>query len=101
MRRRVSAETGRLPLSAYDTVLIDTPARTLVDLCASDHEVAWVEVEDDAPVEVIVLHGPRPLEVIEQLGSEVGRPARPPARKPLTMPDLFEGAPVPPCLDDD
>src|SRR5690606_31837520 len=29
------------------------------------------------------------------------RPARPPARKALTMPDLFEGAPVPPCLDDD
>ncbi len=25
MRRRVSSATGRLPLSAYDTVLRDTP----------------------------------------------------------------------------
>lgn len=59
-------------------VLIDTPARTLVDLCASDPAVAWVEVEDGAAVEMIVFHGPTPLEVIAQLGAEVGRPGRPP-----------------------
>ena len=59
-------------------VLVDTPVRTQVDLCASDPEVAWVEVEDDAPVEVLVFHGPEPLDVIAQLGAEVGRPGRPP-----------------------
>ena len=42
MRRRVSGETGRLPLSAYDTVLIDTPAASchLVDLRHADSVVA-------------------------------------------------------------
>lgn len=59
-------------------VLVDTPARTLVDLCAADAARATVEVEDDAPLEVLVFHGPRPLEVIAQLGAAVGRPARPP-----------------------
>lgn len=29
------------------------------------------------------------------------RPAAPPARKPLTLPDLFEGPAVPPCLEDE
>ncbi len=28
-------------------------------------------------------------------------PSAPPARKPVTLPDLFEGAAVPPCLRDD
>jgi alpha-glucosidase len=60
-------------------VLVDTPARTLVDLCAADPARATVEVEDDAPLTLLVFHGPTPLEVIEQLGAEVGRPARPPA----------------------
>ncbi len=32
MRRRVSAEMGRLPLSAYDTVLIETPAASATSL---------------------------------------------------------------------
>ena len=32
MRRRVSGEIGRLPLSAYDTVLIDTPAASATSL---------------------------------------------------------------------
>ena len=60
-------------------VLVDTPARTLVDLCAADPTRATVEVEDGAPLDLLVFHGPRPLEVVEQLGAEVGRPARPPA----------------------
>ncbi|MDQ3032791.1 MAG: hypothetical protein M3Y87_10265 [Myxococcota bacterium] len=59
-------------------VLIDTPSRTLVDLCARDPEVAWIEVESGAPIDAIVFHGPAPLDVIAQLGAEVGRPARPP-----------------------
>lgn len=60
-------------------VLVDTPARTLVDLCAADPTRASIEVEDDAPLTLFVFHGPSPLEVIEQLGAEVGRPARPPS----------------------
>lgn len=60
-------------------VFVDTPARTLVDLCATDSVRASVEVEDGAPLDFLVFHGPRPLDVIEQLGAEVGRPARPPA----------------------
>lgn len=59
-------------------VMIDTPARTLVDLCASDPEVAWIEVEDGAPVDALVFHGPSVPEVIHALGDEVGRPSRPP-----------------------
>ncbi len=60
-------------------VLIDTPARTLVDLCDTDPGVAWIEVEDGAPLEAWVFHGPTPFEVVRQLGDEVGRPRRPPA----------------------
>ncbi|UJR84803.1 TIM-barrel domain-containing protein [Sandaracinus amylolyticus] len=59
-------------------VLVDTPARTLVDLCQRDARVAWVEVEDLAPLDVLVLHGPRPRDVIRQLGDEIGRAVRPP-----------------------
>ena len=59
-------------------VMIDTPARTLVDLCASDPEVAWIEVEDGAPLEVQVFHGPSVPALIEALGDAVGRPSRPP-----------------------
>src|SRR5690349_15672400 len=32
MRRRVSGATGRFPLSAYETVLIDTPAASATSL---------------------------------------------------------------------
>lgn len=60
-------------------VLVDTSARTLVDLCDSDPGRAEVEVEDDAPLEISIFHGPEPMQVIEQLSSVVGRPARPPA----------------------
>lgn len=59
-------------------VLVDTPARTLVDLCQTDPAIAWVEVEDVAPTDVLVFHGPAPRDVIRQLGDEVGRAARPP-----------------------
>ncbi len=59
-------------------VLVDTTARTLVDLCKRDPNVAWVEVEDGAAVDLLVLHGPRPRDVIRELGNEVGRPSRPP-----------------------
>lgn len=59
-------------------VLVDTDARTLVDLCARDADVAWVEVEHDAPLDVLVFHGPRPADVVRRLGDEVGRAARPP-----------------------
>lgn len=60
-------------------VMIDTPARTLVDLCAGDPDVAWVEVENDAPVEVLVFHGPSTGALVDALGAELGRPSRPPA----------------------
>ena len=59
-------------------VLVDTPARTLVDLCKTDATVAWIEVEDAAPLDVLVFHGPRPAEVVRQLGDEIGRAKRPP-----------------------
>lgn len=59
-------------------VLVDTPARTLVDLCKTDSRVAWVEVEDAAPVDVLVFHGPRPSELVRALGDEIGRAKRPP-----------------------
>ncbi len=41
-----------------------------------DAGVAWMDVVNDAaPVEWAVYHGPTPLDVIRQLGDEVGRPA--------------------------
>ena len=69
-------------------VLVDTLAKVDVDLCASDPEVAWVEVEhrvpgsaigeEDTAFEAVVLHGPTPRDVVRQLGDRVGRPSRPP-----------------------
>jgi sulfoquinovosidase len=59
-------------------VMVDTSARTLVDLCAREDDVAWIEVEDGAPVEALVLHGPSPADLVEQLGDVVGRPTLPP-----------------------
>ncbi len=59
-------------------VWVRTSARTLVDLCARDERAAWVEVESGAALEVMVLHGPRPLDVVRQLGAALGAPARPP-----------------------
>lgn len=60
-------------------VLVDTDARVLVDLCAETSNVAWVEVEDDEPLDVTVFQGPTPTEVVRSLGDIVGRPALPPA----------------------
>jgi alpha-glucosidase len=58
-------------------VLVDTPARVLVDLCRTDPALATVEVEDTR-FDVIVFHGPTPKDVIRQLGDEVGRAPLPP-----------------------
>lgn len=53
--------------------------RVEADVCRTDSAVAWLEVIDGAPVELRVFHGPTPLDVIRQLGDEVGRPPEPPA----------------------
>lgn len=55
-------------------VLFLTDHRTRVDVCATDEAVAWIEVTDDSPLEWLVFHGPTPLDVVRQLGDEVGRP---------------------------
>ncbi len=60
-------------------VLLHTPRRVEVDLCASDPEVAWLEVVGREPLEATVFDGPTPLDVIRQLGDEVGRPTPLPA----------------------
>lgn len=60
-------------------VLVRTDHRVEADVCATDPGVAWLEVIDGAPLELVVFHGPTPLEVVSQLGEEVGRPALPPA----------------------
>lgn len=59
-------------------VLLRTDHRVEVDVCAADPSVAWLEVVDGAPIDALVFHGPTPLEVIAQLGEEVGRPKAPP-----------------------
>ncbi len=59
--------------------LFDTDRRVDVDLCASDEEIAWFEVNSGAPVQWRVFHGPTALDVIGQLGDLVGRPTQPPA----------------------
>jgi len=58
--------------------LVQTAQRVEVDLCRSDPEVAWFEVVDDAPLDVLAFHGPTALDVIDQLGEAVGRPTAPP-----------------------
>jgi len=58
--------------------LFRTNRRVIVDLCATDEDVAWVEVVSGAPVVWRVFHGPTPSDVIRQLGSQVGTPAQPP-----------------------
>jgi len=60
-------------------LLAKTAQRTLVDLCKRDPAVAWMEVESGEPLELVVFHGPTPLDVIRELGDEVGRPRLPPA----------------------
>jgi len=58
--------------------LFETDHRTVVDLCASDPEVAWFEVEGGASFEAVVFDGPTTPDVIRQLGDVVGRPQPPP-----------------------
>ena len=60
-------------------LLLKTSRRSLVDLCKSDPDVAWLEAESGEPLEAVVFHGPKPLDVVRQLGDEVGRPKPPPA----------------------
>ncbi len=68
-------------------VLIDTTARVDVDLCASETDVAWIEVEHRDPaatteqrsLRALVLHGPTPRDLVGQLGDRTGRPPVPPA----------------------
>jgi alpha-glucosidase len=59
-------------------VLVDADVRMTADVCATDAARASMEVETDQPFAVHVFHGPAPMQVIEQLGALVGRPARPP-----------------------
>jgi sulfoquinovosidase len=59
--------------------LVHTDRRALVDLCAADPSVAWIEVESGAPLEMVLYHGPTPADVIRQLGDELGRPKELPA----------------------
>ena len=59
--------------------LFDTERRVDVDLCATDEDIAWIEVISGATVQWRVFHGPTGLDVIRQLGDLVGRPTQPPA----------------------
>lgn len=56
-------------------VLFRTDERVRVDLCLADEDVAAIEVTSPGAVEWVVFTGPTPLDVIEQLGEEVGVPA--------------------------
>ena len=58
--------------------LFDTDHRVDVDLCATDEDIAWIEVISGATVQWRVFHGPTGLDVIRQLGELVGRPTQPP-----------------------
>jgi len=60
-------------------MLLSTERRVETDLCATDPEVAWLEVVDAAPIESTIFHGPTPLDVVGQLSAEVGIPAEPPS----------------------
>lgn len=58
-------------------VLIDTTARVLVDLCARESDVAWIEVEATT-FDLVVFAGAGPYDVLRQLGDAVGRSPEPP-----------------------
>lgn len=58
--------------------LVLTDRRVEVDLCRTDPGVAWIEAVSPDPLRLLVFHGPRPLDVIRQLGDMVGRPKAPP-----------------------
>jgi len=59
-------------------LLLLTDHRVEADVCSTDPETAFLEVVSGEPLSAIVFHGPTPLDVVEQLGDEVGRPIRPP-----------------------
>ena len=59
-------------------VLFDTARRVELDLCASDEDVAWIEVIGGDRVQWSVFHGPTTKDVIRQLSDVVGRPSKPP-----------------------
>lgn len=111
---RGDAHTVYFPMPYYIDargfgVLILTSYRVDVDLCATDRDVAWLEVAAGEPLELLVFHGPTPLDVIRQLGDVVGRPALPPAwafegvwigaqggrEEVLDEVELFEAAEIP------
>ena len=48
-----------------------TDRRSLLDLCRSEPDVAWIEVESGEPLDLLLLHGPTMPRVVEAL-SEVG-----------------------------
>lgn len=54
--------------------VVATDARVLVDLCATDPTRATFEVEDSAPIDLYVLHGPTVRDVVRELGDIYGRP---------------------------
>ncbi len=60
-------------------VLFETDYRTNVDLCATDAEVAWIEVMAGGELSWRVFDGPEPKDVIGQLGDHIGRPKAPPS----------------------
>lgn len=59
--------------------LVLTDRRVEVDLCRTDPAIARIEAISGDPLRLLVFHGPRPLDVIRQLGDVVGRPKAPPA----------------------
>jgi sulfoquinovosidase len=57
-------------------LLAKTYARVLVDLCKTEPDLARLEVESGAPLELVFFHA---CDGVRQRGDEVGRPTRPPS----------------------
>ncbi len=60
-------------------VLFETDHRTHVDLCATDVNIAEVEVMAGESLSWSVMLGPTPADALRQLGDVVGRPKAPPS----------------------
>lgn len=54
---------------------IETDARVLVDLCQTNPDAAWFDVEQAQPADFVVFHGPTPKDVVRQVGDVYGRPS--------------------------